>query len=204
MIHTWEDKAQDRSCWCGIILKSLIAIEDSHLQWYNIVHDKRHSQLVTSDFICSRCHQAYHSRAGLIISQLSLQELNPLLFSFVTTLMYPNQSSLKTMDCWYLSMWCRSVLWQDILQLQERSEDHGKAPAVFRWILQYLLNEGLEHHVSLGSLLVCCTCSLVRCGVSSWMEISKALISIFSCGLTVLRASAICILIPGTQLMTKS
>ena len=55
-VHTWEDKGQDRSCWHGIILKSLIAIEERHLQRYNIAHDKRHSQLVTSDFICSRCH----------------------------------------------------------------------------------------------------------------------------------------------------
>ena len=30
-IHTWEDKAQDRSCWHGIISKSLIAIEEKCL-----------------------------------------------------------------------------------------------------------------------------------------------------------------------------
>ena len=64
-VHTWEDKAQDRSCWHGIISKSLIAIEERCLQRYNIVYDKRHSQLATSDFICSRCHQACCSKAGL-------------------------------------------------------------------------------------------------------------------------------------------
>ena len=30
-VHTWEDIAQDRSCWHGIISKSLIAIEERHL-----------------------------------------------------------------------------------------------------------------------------------------------------------------------------
>ena len=64
-VHIWEDKAQDRSCWHGIVLKSLIAIEERCLQRYNIVHNKRHSQLVTSDFIYSRGHQACHSKAGL-------------------------------------------------------------------------------------------------------------------------------------------
>ena len=64
-VDTWEDKAHDRSCWHGIVLKSLIAIEERHLQRYNIAHGKRHSQLVTSDFICSRCHLACHSKAGL-------------------------------------------------------------------------------------------------------------------------------------------
>ena len=71
-VHTWEDIAQDRSCWHGIISKSLIAIEERHLQRYNIVHDKRHSQLVTSDFICSRCHWACCCKAGLTLhSQVS-------------------------------------------------------------------------------------------------------------------------------------
>ena len=55
-VDTWKDKAHDRSHWHGIIFKSLITIEDRHLQRYNIAHDKRHSQPVTSDFICSRCH----------------------------------------------------------------------------------------------------------------------------------------------------
>ena len=55
-VHTWEDEAHDRSHWHGIVLKSLTAIEERCLQKYNIVHDKRHSQLVTSDFIYSRCH----------------------------------------------------------------------------------------------------------------------------------------------------
>ena len=66
-VHTWEDKGQHRYCWHGIILKSLIAIEERCLQRYNIVHNKRHSQLVTSDFICSRCHQACCSKAGLTL-----------------------------------------------------------------------------------------------------------------------------------------
>ena len=55
-VDTWEDKAHNRSHWHGIVLKSLIAIEERHLQRYNIAHDKRHSQPITSDFICSRCH----------------------------------------------------------------------------------------------------------------------------------------------------
>ena len=66
-VHIWEDKAQDRSCWCDIVSKFLIAIEERHLQQYNIAHNKRHSQLVTSDFICSRCHWACHSKAGLTL-----------------------------------------------------------------------------------------------------------------------------------------
>ena len=64
-VHTREDKAQDRSYWCGITSNSLIAIEERHLQRYNIVHDRRHSQLLSSDFICSRCHSACCSKAGL-------------------------------------------------------------------------------------------------------------------------------------------
>ena len=64
-VHTWEDEAQDRSHWHGIISKSLTAIEKRHLWRYNIAHDKRHSQLVTSGFICSRCLQACCSKASL-------------------------------------------------------------------------------------------------------------------------------------------
>ena len=55
-VHIWKDEAQDRSHWCGNVLVSLTPIEERCLQRYNIAHDKRHSQLVTSDFICSRCH----------------------------------------------------------------------------------------------------------------------------------------------------
>ena len=40
------------------------------------------------------------------LTQSSLQGLNLLFFSFFMTLMQPNQSSLKTMDCWYNIMMC--------------------------------------------------------------------------------------------------
>ena len=46
-------------------MKSLTAIEERHLQRYNIAHGKRHSQLVISDFICSRYYWACCSKAGL-------------------------------------------------------------------------------------------------------------------------------------------
>ena len=99
-VHTWEDKAQDRSCWHGIVLKSLIAIEERCLQRYNIVHNKRHSQLVTSDFIYMQQMPPSLSLQGWPnLAQPSLQGLNPLFFSFLMTLMYPNHSLLKTMDC---------------------------------------------------------------------------------------------------------
>ena len=45
------------------------------------------------------------------------------------------------------------------------------------------------------------TCTLVSCGMSSWIETPKPLISPFSCGMILLRTLAIGILIPRMYLM---
>jgi len=65
-IDTWEKSASNRKEWRGAIKLAIGKIEEKRWKEYEKAHDRRHSTVTTSDFVCSKCQRCCRSRAGLI------------------------------------------------------------------------------------------------------------------------------------------
>jgi transcription termination factor 2 len=63
--ESWEEKAQNRREWKAIVRAATSSIEEKRQAEYLKAHQRRHTVITTSDFICTNCQRRCRSRAGL-------------------------------------------------------------------------------------------------------------------------------------------